>query len=135
LLDGLVVARSTFESSMNYRSAMVLGTARKLTGAAKLAALQQITEHLLPGRWPEARQPNKKELAATMVLSLSLAEASVKMRVGPPDDDPNDLEWPAWAGSLPLRESFGEPVPAPDLVQPYPVPDYVRSWTRPTPTT
>lgn len=135
LLDGLVVARSTFESSMNYRSAMVLGTARKLTGPKKLAALERITEHLLPERWSEARHPNKKELAATMVLALSLAEASVKMRTGGPNDDPNDLEWPAWAGSVPLRESFGEPVAAPDLVQAYPVPDYVRAWTRSTPTT
>ena len=131
LLDGLVLARSTFESSMHYRSAMVLGVATKVNGPAKLVALQTVTDHLLPGRWAEARQPSKKELAATMVLALPLSETSVKIADGPPTDEPDDLTWPAWAGVVPMTEAFGEPVPAPDLQHPYPVPDYVRAWARP----
>ncbi|MFZ0322987.1 MAG: pyridoxamine 5'-phosphate oxidase family protein [Actinomycetes bacterium] len=130
LLDGLVLARSTFESSMHYRSAMVLGVATKLTGAAKLRALEVITEHLLPGRWDEARHPSKKEAAATMVLSLSLDEASVKIADGPPTDEPDDLTRPVWAGVVPMSEVFGRPVPAPDLNAPYAIPAYVRKWTR-----
>lgn len=133
LLDGMVLARSTFESSMHYRSVMVLGVAEKLNGQRKVDALERITEHLLPGRWAEARQPSKKELAATMVLSIPLTEASVKISAGPPADEPDDVSRPVWAGVVPLRESWGEPVDAPDLVAPYPVPDYVRAWTRPTP--
>ena len=130
LLDGLVLARSTFESSMNYRGVMVLGVAEKVTGKSKVAALETITEHLLPGRWTEARHPNKKELAATLVLSLSLAEASVKVSEGPPEDEPDDIALPIWAGVVPMSESLGTPIPAPDLVDDYPVPDYVRSWCR-----
>ena len=130
LLDGLVLARSTFESSMHYRGAMVLGVCEELTGADKDHALQVITEHLLPGRWAEARHPNRKELAATLVLALPLTEASVKVAAGPPTDEPDDLDRPVWAGVVPLRESFGTPVDAPDLVGPHPVPDYDRRWTR-----
>jgi nitroimidazol reductase NimA-like FMN-containing flavoprotein (pyridoxamine 5'-phosphate oxidase superfamily) len=133
LLDGMVLARSTFESSMHYRSVMVLGVAQRLTGARKLAALERITEHLLPGRWSEARHPNRKELAATLVLTLPLNEASVKISAGPPADDPDDLARPVWAGVVPLRETWQEPVHAPDLVEPRPVPEYVRAWTRPAP--
>ena len=130
LLDGLVLARSTFESSMHYRGVMVLGVARKLAGKDKAAALETITEHLLPGRWAEARHPNKKELAATMVLSLPLDEVSVKVSDGPPEDEPADVDIPIWAGVIPMRESFASPIPAPDLKAPYPVPDYVKAWSR-----
>ena len=130
LLDGLVLARSTFESSMHYRGAMVLGVCEKLAGKAKAAALEVITEHLLPGRWAEARHPNKKELAATMVLALPLDETSVKVADGPPTDEPEDLSLPIWAGVVPMREVLGTPVAAPDLQQPYPVPSYVKAWTR-----
>ena len=130
LLDGLVVARSVFESSMHYRSAMVLGTATAVDDGAKLAALERISEHLLPGRWTDARQPNAKELAATLVLSLPLAEWSVKVSDGPPDDAAEDLDLPVWAGVVPLRESWGEPVPAPDLRGDRPVPAYVAGWSR-----
>lgn len=130
LLDGLVLARSTFESSMQYRSAMVLGSCTELTGGAKDRALQVITDHLLPGRWAEARHPSRKELAATMVLALPLTEASVKISDGPPDDDPADVDRPIWAGVVPIREVLGAPVDAPDLVAPYPVPDYVLRWVR-----
>lgn len=130
LLDGLVVARSVFESSMHYRSAMVLGRCEVLRGAAKDAALQRVTDHLLPGRWAEARHPSPKELAATMVLALPLDESSVKISDGPPDDAPEDVDLPVWAGTVPLEEHYGDPVPAPDLVHDLPVPAYVRGWQR-----
>jgi uncharacterized protein len=130
LLDGLVVARSVFESSMHYRSAMVLGAASPVTDRAKLAALERISEHLMPGRWADARQPNRKELAATLVLALPLDEWSVKVSDGPPDDATEDLDLPFWAGVVPLHEQpYGEAVPAPDLRRPVAVPDYVRAWT------
>ena len=131
LLDGLVAARSVFESSMHYRSAMVLGTAAVLTGDDKLRALQQVSEHLMPGRWADARQPNRKELAATLVLSLPLDEWSVKVSDSPPDDAAEDLDLPVWAGVLPLREVAGEPVPAPDLRGAPPLPAYVGEWAGP----
>jgi nitroimidazol reductase NimA-like FMN-containing flavoprotein (pyridoxamine 5'-phosphate oxidase superfamily) len=130
LLDGLVLARSTFESSMHYRAVMVLGVAQKVTGKSKLAALEVITEHLLPGRWSEARHPSEKELAATLVLALPLDEVSVKVADGPPTDEPDDLSRPIWAGVVPMREVLGSPIDAPDLQHPYPVPSYVQSWTR-----
>ena len=134
LVDGLVLARSAFESSINYRSVMVLGTARRLEGDDELDALEVISEHLLPGRWEEARQPSRKERAATMTLALDLAEASVKVGAGGPTDDPDDLEDPTlmalWAGHVPITEVLGDPVPD-DLCPPgTPVPDYVRQWRR-----
>ena len=130
LLDGMVLARSTFESSMHYRSVMVLGRCTVITGDAKMAALERITEHLLPGRWSEARHPNRKELNATLVLSLPLDETSVKISDGPPDDVPEDVRLPIWAGTVPLTESFGTPVAAPDMEHDLPVPSYVESWSR-----
>ena len=133
LLDGMVLARSTFESSMQYRGVMVLGPCRVLEGADKDRALEVITEHLLPGRWSEARHPSKKELAATLVLALSLHEMSVKVSAGPPEDEDDDISRPIWAGVVPLIETFGAPVSAPDLVEPFPVPDYVSRWRRPSP--
>jgi uncharacterized protein len=131
LLDGLVAARSVFESSMHYRSAMVLGTAVVLTGDDKLRALEQVSEHLMPGRWADARQPNRKELAATLVLSLPLDEWSLKVSDSPPDDAAEDLDLPVWAGVLPLREVAGAPVPAPDLRGAPPLPAYVGEWAGP----
>ncbi len=130
LLDGMVLARSTFESSMHYRSVMVLGSAVVLRGAEKAAALERITEHLLPGRWTEARHPNKKELAATLVLALPLDETSVKISAGPPADIPEDVHLPIWAGTVPLVEKFGRAVDAPDLAFDVPVPGYVKKWKR-----
>lgn len=130
LLDGLVVARSTFESSMNYRSVMVLGSCSVLQGPEKLAALERITEHLLPGRWAQARQPSTKEVAATTVLALPLMETSVKVSSGPPDDQEGDLRLPVWAGTVPIMETFGLPVTAPDMEHDLPVPSYVKEWTR-----
>jgi nitroimidazol reductase NimA-like FMN-containing flavoprotein (pyridoxamine 5'-phosphate oxidase superfamily) len=134
LLDGLVLARSAFESSMNYRSAMVIGVAHRLSGDDELDALRTITEHLLPGRWDEARQPSGKERAATMTLAVDLTESSVKVGEGGPTDDPEDLADPLlmrlWAGHVPLIEEFGVPVADELCPAGTPVPDYVRAWRR-----
>ena len=134
LLDGLVLARSAFESSMNYRSAMVLGTARRLSGDEELDALHDISEHLLPGRWQEIRHPSAKERAATMVLELALDECSVKIRTGGPEDLPEDLADPVlsrvWAGSVPITEAFGEPEPSDDCDPGASVPGYIADWSR-----
>ena len=130
LFDGLVLARSVFESSMHYRSAMVLGTASTLEGDDQLRGLERVSEHLMPGRWADARQPNRKELAATLVLSLPLVEWSVKVSDGPPEDATDDLALPVWAGVLPIHQEYGEPTPAPDLRDGLDVPDYVHGWSR-----
>jgi len=109
-LDGLVCARSVFNHSMNYRSAMVYGVAWLVTEPAeKLLALRTITEHLTPGQWSYARQPDKKELAATSVLALPLAEASVKIRAGGPVDEPEDEALELWAGVVPVVSALGPP--------------------------
>jgi nitroimidazol reductase NimA-like FMN-containing flavoprotein (pyridoxamine 5'-phosphate oxidase superfamily) len=103
LLDGLVLARSVYNHSMNYRSAVVLGRARAVDDRdEKLAALEAIVEHVVPGRWQDARRPNEKELAATTVLALALDQASAKVRSGPPKDFDDDVELPIWAGVIPL---------------------------------
>jgi nitroimidazol reductase NimA-like FMN-containing flavoprotein (pyridoxamine 5'-phosphate oxidase superfamily) len=115
LLDGMVLARSAFESSMHYRSAMVFGRAAAVPDDEKVAALRAMSEAWLPGRWDTLRPPTAKELAATMVLALPLDEWSVKVSDGPPEDAPEDLEAPVWAGVLPIVTSYGDPVPAPDL--------------------
>ncbi len=112
-LDALVLARSAFNSSMNYRSAVILGTATPVTD--EVEALRILTEHLLPGRWAVLRPPTRKELAATSVVELPLAEWSVKVSEGPPEDEPEDLDADVWAGVVPLKSSYGTPVPAPDL--------------------
>lgn len=130
LLDGLVLARSAFESSMHYRCAMVLGSCVVLPEDEKVAALDLLTDRLLPGRRDDLRPHRAKELAATLVLALSLDEASVKISAGPPDDDEEDLDAPIWAGVVPIGEHFGEPVPAPDLRFDLPAPDYLRKWRR-----
>jgi nitroimidazol reductase NimA-like FMN-containing flavoprotein (pyridoxamine 5'-phosphate oxidase superfamily) len=130
LLDGLVVARSAFESSMNYRGAMVLGSCRMVPESQKEAALELITEHLMPGRSKELRAPKRKELAATVVLSLPLTEASVKISTGDPHDDPDDMDSPVWAGVVPLHEAYCDPMPSADLAPGIDVPDYIRDWRR-----
>lgn len=133
-LDGLVLARSAFESSMNYRSAMILGNARELSGDDELDALRVITEHLLPGRWSEIRHPSAKERAATLTLAMSLDESSVKIRSGGPQDDPADIVDPlysrVWSGHVPIRESFGHPVSDDHSHGQSPVPQYVLDWQR-----
>lgn len=128
LLDGLVLARSVFESSMHYRCAMVLGVADVLEGDAQVTALERITEHLMPGRWADARPPSTKELAATQVLSLPLDEWSLKVSDAPPEDAPEDLGLPVWAGVLPLRQTAGAPVAAPGLRADVALPAYVERW-------
>jgi uncharacterized protein len=128
LEDGLVLARSAFESSMHYRSAMVLGRCSPLDGDEKLAGLERITEHLMPGRWTELRAPTRKELAATLVLELPLTDWSVKVSEAPPDDPADDLDAPVWAGVLPLRRSWGSPLPAPDLRGHPAEPAYLGTW-------
>jgi nitroimidazol reductase NimA-like FMN-containing flavoprotein (pyridoxamine 5'-phosphate oxidase superfamily) len=127
-LDGVVYARSAFHHSMNYRCAVVHGTARLVTDPAeRLLGLEALTEHLAPGSWTATRQPDRRELAATALLALDLPEASVKVRTGPPGDDEEDLGLPVWAGVLPVRTVVGEPEPCPLLREGTPVPDRVLS--------
>ena len=114
-VEGLVVARSAFESSMHYRSAVIFGACARLDGDAKTDALDVITEHLLPGRVDEVRRPSPKELAATLVLALPLERWSLKISDGWPEDPPDDVDGPAWAGVVPLYTLYGEPTAAPDL--------------------
>lgn len=116
LVDGLVLARSAFHHSINYRSVVVFGRARVVeSGEEKRAALLAFMEHVVPGRWDEVREPTGQELDATLVLSLDLEEASAKVRTGPPVDDEEDYQLPVWAGVLPLQVRRGEPVPDPRL--------------------
>jgi nitroimidazol reductase NimA-like FMN-containing flavoprotein (pyridoxamine 5'-phosphate oxidase superfamily) len=123
-IDGLVLARSAFNHSMNYRSAMVYGSFE--TVADKAAALDAFMHHLAPGREHEARPGNAKELAATTVMRISLHEAACKVRSGGPEDDGDDLHLPVWAGVLPLVQQHGAPVP--DVHNPQAAPSYVREW-------
>jgi nitroimidazol reductase NimA-like FMN-containing flavoprotein (pyridoxamine 5'-phosphate oxidase superfamily) len=126
-LDGLVCARSVFSHSVNYRCAVVFGTARiVIDESERLAGLRAVTEQLIPGRWDAVRTPTRKELAATSVLAIPLDEASVKIRTGPPGDEPEDLDLPVWAGVLPATVSFGEPEPDPALRPGLVAPDHIR---------
>lgn len=112
LVDGLVLARSAFHSSMNYRSVVSFGTATALIDArAKLAGLRCMSDHLLKGRWADVRGPNKRELAETAVLEMRIEEASAKIRTGPPNDDLADLGRSTWAGVLPFEQAAAAPVP------------------------
>ena len=131
LLDGLVLARSIFNHSMNYRSVVVLGTAKAVTDPAeKLEALRLLSEHILPQRWAEARQPNERELKATSVLRLPIEEFSAKVRQGPPIDDEPDYSFPVWAGVIPLNITTGTPINDPRLDPSTPVPGYVQNYSR-----
>src|ERR1700679_58378 len=108
LLDGLVLARSVFNHSMNYRSVVILGVAQLVDDPAeKLAALRALSEHIIPGRWEDARQPNEKELKQTSVLRIPLEEFSARVRMGPPIDDEEDYSFPTWAGVIPLAMTAG----------------------------
>ncbi|OLF18728.1 pyridoxamine 5'-phosphate oxidase family protein [Actinophytocola xanthii] len=132
LLDGIVYSRAVFHCSVNYRSAVLHGRGATLTDRdEKLAALRVITDHLAPGTWGYAREPSRRELAATAVLALDLTEAAVKIRTGPPGEEPADLTRPTWAGVLPLHRSWGSPVPCPELRPGTAVPSHVE--TRPDP--
>ena len=131
LLDGLVMARSAFHHSMNYRSVMVFGVAREISDeAGRLAAMAAVTEHVARGRWEDARQPNRNESKATMMVEVPLQEASVKMRTGPPGDDAEDMDLGVWAGVIPVSTSFGEPAPSPDLAPDIELPGYLADYSR-----
>ncbi len=129
LTDGLVLARSVFEHTINYRSAMIYGRPRLITDPAeRLAGLRRITEHVAPGQWDYARRPSRKELAAVRLLALPLNEASVKIRTGPPDDGASpDAALGLWAGELPLATTWQQPIPDPALPPGIPVPAHIRA--------
>ncbi|MBP6819533.1 MAG: pyridoxamine 5'-phosphate oxidase family protein [Ferrovibrio sp.] len=128
LLDALVLARSSFHHSMNYRSVVALGRFTRVDGeAAKLKALEYFVERIAKGRWSEIRGPDAQEMKATMVLSMPLDEASAKMRVGPPKDDEPDMGIPCWAGLVPFATGFQAPVPDPLLAPGTPLPGYLSN--------
>ena len=131
LTDGIVLARSAFNHSMNYRSVVALGQAVLVEDAAeKLAALRAFTEKIVPGRWNEARQPTEKELKATSILRLLLTEASAKMRVGPPEDDAEDYALRVWAGVIPLQLAAGAPIRDARCDAAIPTPAYAEKYRR-----
>jgi nitroimidazol reductase NimA-like FMN-containing flavoprotein (pyridoxamine 5'-phosphate oxidase superfamily) len=131
LVDGLVLARSAFHHSVNYRSVVALGTATVVTDPVeKVTALDALVDAVVPGRATGSRPADRRELAATTVLVLPLAEVSVKVRTGPPVDDDEDRDLPHWAGVLPLRTVAGAPEPAPDLAPGIDVPEHVSGWGR-----
>jgi len=130
LIDGLVLARSAFHHSINYRSVVLFGRATEIAEPErKLAALEAFTERLYPGRWAAVRAPNAQELKATVVLELPLREAVAKVRTGGPIDDEEDMTWPVWAGVVPLALAPGAPEPAPDLAPALTAP--VTGWPEP----
>jgi uncharacterized protein len=127
VLDGLVLARSGFHSSMNYRSVMIFGTATPVVeDGQKNHALAIISDQILRGRWAGVRAPSAQELKATSVLSIPLNEASAKIRTGPPKDDAEDYALDVWAGVVPVTTQYGEPLPDPKLREGIAVPEYVR---------
>lgn len=127
LMDGLVLARSVFHHSMNYRSVVIFGKGEVvMEKEAKLNALHAITDHILPGRWEDARQPNEKELNSTTVVSIKIEEASAKIRTGPPKDDDEDYNLPVWAGVIPFIPMLSEPVRDPDQNENILLPDYIK---------
>jgi nitroimidazol reductase NimA-like FMN-containing flavoprotein (pyridoxamine 5'-phosphate oxidase superfamily) len=127
LVDGLVLARSAFHHSMNYRSVVAFGSARKIAEPEqKVESLRIISEHIISGRWADVRKPSEKELKATTVLEFSISEASSKLRSGPPLDDESDYDLPVWAGVLPLAMKFRPPIPDNRLIKGVDLPDYVR---------
>lgn len=126
LVDGLVLARSAFHHSMNYRSVIVFGTGKLVEDESeKLLALKTISDHLLPERWENCRQPNAKELNVTSVVRIEIEEASAKIREGMPVDDKEDYELQIWAGVLPIKEDFGTPIPDEQLAKEIALPDYL----------
>lgn len=131
LVDGLVLARSAFHHSMNYRSVVILGKATLVEDAdEKAKALEALTEHIIPGRWNEVRWPNDLEMKATSVLKLPIEEASAKIRTGGPVDDEEDYLMNVWAGLLPLKIVKGDPIPDERLIGDIPVPDHVLDHQR-----
>jgi hypothetical protein len=131
LVDGLVLSRSAFDHSMNYRSVVAFGKARKLHDSQqKLSSLRIMSEHLIAGRWDEVRLPSNKELNSTTVLAFCIEEASTKVRTGPPLDRKEDYKLPVWAGVLPLATSAGSPEPDDGLVEGISIPAYVAAYDR-----
>lgn len=131
LADGLVVARSAFHSSMNYRSVMLLGRARVIEEpAAKMDALQALVEHLIPGRWDDCRLPNDQEMKATLILAMPIDEASAKVRTGPPLDEEEDFATAYWSGVLPFAHGTTDPIADPTLAPGIGLPDYLRNYSR-----
>jgi len=131
LIDGLVLARSAFHHSMNYRSVVIFGRAQVIDGRAdKRAALRALSKHMIPGRWDYVREPNESELQQTTVLSVPLAEASAKIRTGQPVDDDEDYDLPIWAGILPLRMSAEDAVADPLLRMDVEIPAHVLSYRK-----
>jgi hypothetical protein len=131
LVDGLVLARSIFSHSINYRSVVLFGQGTAvMSKAQKLLALERFTERILPGRWAEARQPKDVELKATSVVSIPIEMASAKLRQGPPVDDDGDLDLPVWAGVIPLRQVAGTPVRDPQQPDTIPLPDYILEYVQ-----
>lgn len=131
LTDGIVLARSVFNHSMNYRSVVALGKATLVEAPQeKLEALRAFTEKILPGRWKDARQPNEKELKATSILRLPLSEVSAKVRIGPPEDDEPDYALPVWAGVIPLRVVASAPIRDEKCDLGIPLPSYAAHYTR-----
>lgn len=131
LLDGLVLARSAFHHSMNYRSVVLFGTATVVQDVEqKRSALKAFTDHIILERWAEIRPPSLQEIQGTLVLSLPLAEASAKVRTGPPSDDEADYALPVWAGVIPLQLAIADPIPDPRLLPDVPLPNYVQRYSR-----
>lgn len=131
IVDGIVAARALFHHSLNYRSVVAFGTPRVVEDPEERErAFEAITEHVLPGRWQEARRPSPKEDRSTRLLALVLDEVSAKVRTGPPGDDPEDVGSGIWAGVLPITTVAGDPVPAPDLAAGIPVPPSVSDYGR-----
>jgi uncharacterized protein len=131
LIDGLVLARSAFHHSINYRSVVIFGNASIVTDLdEKTNALQAFTEHIVPGRWQDVRQPNESEMRATMVLKVPLVEVSAKVRTGPPIDDEEDYALNVWAGVVPLELRAGNPVNDDRLPSGIEPPDYARNYAR-----
>ncbi len=131
LLDGLVLARSIYSHSMNYRSVVIFGHGRLIEGDVEtLNALEILSEHVMPGRWEDSRKPNPKELKATAVVAISIESASAKVRSGPPNDEDEDYELPIWAGVLPIQQRYLEPVSDPQLDKSVALPDYIRDYHR-----
>ncbi|MBO6574981.1 MAG: pyridoxamine 5'-phosphate oxidase family protein [Rhodothermales bacterium] len=129
MLDGLVLARSVFHSSMNYRSAVVFGTGRLVEDAEeKMACMEAVSEHLMPGRWADARGPSDKEFNATSIVAVSIDEATVKARTGPPGDDEEDYALPVWAGVVETRTAWGPLTDDPGRHRDVPVPDYLKGY-------
>ena len=126
--DGIVLARSVFHHSFNYRSVVLFGTACRVAEAEKEHALHVVTEQILKGRWDEARPPTEQELRITKVLAVTIEEASAKVRTGPPKDEEEDYTLPIWAGVLPLKMVAGEAIPDPAMKQALPLPESIREY-------